>query len=125
MILLFFDIADGQARHTGYAGDCNDGCDVYVTIKIDGKQVYQTKVQNDTTHPVFNEIFETEPISVNSVIEFEMRDRNDGSMSQWKGNTEYYLNRQLFIANEYSKSKDQNSLVISTTLLDRKHPQGK
>lgn len=53
-----------------------------------------------------------------------MMDRDEGSMSKWSGNAEYYLNRLLLTEIKRSWRKHENSLVVSTSLLDRKRPHG-
>lgn len=132
---LFFDIADAQAWRTINSIPCHDfggaTCDTYVRVKIDGKQLYQTEIHNDTSHPVFNEIFETDWITEDSIIEFTLLDRNEGSeypeitMAEWRGNAEYFLTHQLFNGTKYARAKHRNSLVVSTSVLELKHADGK
>lgn len=140
MIKLLFNIADGQAwtnsdtsHCDGYSYENNkvyDFCDAYVVVAIDGKEVYRTETHNDTSHPIFNEIFETGWISVHSVIEFRMQNSNPdnvkypyANMTTWKGNAEYYLGRYLLKDN--LRKSHENSLIVSTAELDRKIRGGK
>lgn len=132
-----FKIKDGQAWFDADANSCDspvDGkpnlCDPYVLIKINGKQVYQSKQQKDTNHPTFNETFETLPIDQYSIITVEMWDSDKGRssddpMSTWSGYAQYYLNRDLFVGNVTdAKGSHRNSLSISTKKVEIKKTKG-
>lgn len=126
-IRLSFNITDGQAWFDANSDTCDGSeggiqnlCDTYVLIKIDGEQVYRTKEEDNNYRPIFNEIFETELISRNSIITFEMWDSDEGYsaddiLSTWTGNAEYYLNRHLLLG-DITDGKRRNSLSVSTEL---------
>lgn len=132
---LSFHIGDGEAWLDEDGATCDDPvdgspnlCDAYVLVKIDGKQVYKTKEEDNTAHPVFNEIFKTGKIRSDAIIVFEMWDSDSGSsaddpMSKWSGTADYYLKRHKLVSKTV-KNKRRNTLNVSTELLNQKKPPG-
>lgn len=118
--------ADGTTCDTPVDGKPNL-CDAYVTVKINGKEVHQTKEQGNTAHPIFNETFETGSIRNDSIIVFEMWDSDSGSsaddpMSVWSGNAEYYLTRKILMG-KVSNANQYNTLSVATKLINEQEPE--
>lgn len=125
--MLAINIKDGQAWFKTDSTACDspvngkpNPCDSYVIIKIDGKEVYRTKKQDDTDHPIFNETYKTGLINKYSIITFEMWDGDEGSddpMTTWNGYAQYYITQDSFVGNTTdSNGKHRNSLNISTKI---------
>lgn len=134
-------MTDGQAWLNAEGSVCDspkdygpNACDSSVVVKIDGKMIHNSKQVEDTDNPTFNEVFQTDWIRPDAVIEFEMWDRDypmmhDGDenhsefpMSAWSGNAEYYLKRDLLVGN-VTDGTHRNSLSVSTKMvkLEGKH----
>lgn len=130
-------MTDGQAWLNADGSVCDspkdygpDACDSSVLVKIDGKMIHNTKQYENTNNPSFNEVFQTDWISPDTIIVFELNDRDypmmndgdknhsDGPMSTWSGNAEYYLNRDLLVGN-VTDGTHRNSLSVSTKVLKK------
>lgn len=137
-IQLVFNITDGQAWLNGDSRNCryskSSSCDAYILIKIPYRiginkksnydVVYLSKVQKNTSHPIFNEIYQTGWISRDTIIEVSMYDaieKNylpEARMATWKGNAEYYLTRNL-LSDDKADGNHRNSLSVSTKIIKK------
>lgn len=104
----------------GATCEANGGidCDTYIIIKIDGKQAFKSKINDNNSHPSFKQTFESEYISTSAMIKIEMWDSDvgfsaDDLMSVWTESAEILASHgeQTLLGNETANHR-QNSLTI-------------
>lgn len=109
-----------------YCDGGGSGCDPYIKLSIDGKQVFRTKEYSDNSEPQFNEVYTSEaPISKQSGIVIEMYDADaapeenlDELMGKWSLKLSDIDGKQKTYTGGYS---NKNSLTFVAEWL----PSGK
>lgn len=67
---------------------CQNACDPFIVVKIDGVEKYRSRTIWDSYTPTFDSTFNSEPISEDASITIELWDNDDGDsnddlMSRW------------------------------------------
>lgn len=131
---IYFRLAEAHLDVDGNACDSPvDGkpnlCDTYIVVKLDGQQVYQTKIQNNTDRPGFDDTLETGLVTEDTILTLEMWDSDvghssDDLMSTWSGNfSKGFYGRPYFEGNR-SVWSPPNHLRVNVINILAKKPQG-
>ncbi|EEQ86686.1 hypothetical protein RJZ56_006914 [Blastomyces dermatitidis] len=101
------------------SADRNGFSDPYCKFKLNGKEVFKTKVQKKTLHPAWNEFFECSVKSrIGADLRLEVYDWDFGDRADHLGGTDINLEKlEPFIASEISYPLDGKSGAVRLKLL--------